>query len=119
MDRYSLVIDMGVGKLIQQFLKGRGFTVHCIDFIDREMEDAAIIEFARQQKSILITMDKDFGELVFREKKVHAGILLLRLEDATAQEKLAVIQQIIESFIDKLPNSFSVYQNGTLRTRTD
>jgi predicted nuclease of predicted toxin-antitoxin system len=28
--------------------------------------------------AIIITMDKDFGELVFREKNTHKGILLLR-----------------------------------------
>ena len=118
MSPYSFVIDMGVGKSIQQFLKTRNFTVHCIDVINSEMEDTAIIEFAREQQSIIITMDKDFGELIFKENKIHAGILLLRLEDATADEKLAVIQHIVENFISPLPNNFSVYQNGILRTRT-
>ncbi len=117
MSNYSFVIDMGVGKLIQEFLKSQNFIVHCVDSINAEMDDASVIQLARDHGSILITMDKDFGELVYKQGKIHAGILLLRLEDATAQEKLAVIQQIVESFIDKLPNHFSVYQNGSLRTR--
>jgi predicted nuclease of predicted toxin-antitoxin system len=69
MSPYSFVIDMGVGKSIQQFLKTRNFTVHFIEVINSEMEDTAIIEFAREQQSIIITMDKDFGELILKRTK--------------------------------------------------
>jgi hypothetical protein len=62
-------------------------------------------------------MDKDFGELVFKNLFLHKGILLLRLEDAVAEEKLAAIQNILTDHQKKLKNNFSVYQNGKLRTR--
>jgi hypothetical protein len=62
-------------------------------------------------------MDKDFGELVYKNKILHNGVLLLRLEDAVAEEKLSAIQNIVPGHLQKLKNHFSVYQNGILRTR--
>ena len=62
-------------------------------------------------------LQHDFGELVYNQKKEHRGILLLRPEDAVAEEKLACIQNIIPAHVDDLKNKLSVYQNGKLRTR--
>ncbi len=65
----------------------------------------------------MITMDKDFGEMIFRSRQSHAGVLLLRLEDAPSDEKVLVVQQIFKSYLDALPGNFCVYQKGRLRIR--
>jgi hypothetical protein len=43
-------------------------------------------------------MDKDFGELVYRSKKSHNGVLLLRLEDANGTVKAEIVSLILEQF---------------------
>ncbi len=43
------------------------------------MKDEDILELASKSKRILLTHDKDFGELVFDQKAEHYGVLLLRL----------------------------------------
>ena len=60
---------------------------------------------------------KTLANWFLKKKNKHKGILLLRLEDAMSEEKLAVIQNIIPEHLKKLKNNFSVYQNGKLRTR--
>ena len=45
---------------------------------------------------MVITMDKDFGELVYNSGLPHAGVLLLRLEEAASDEKVKVIEKILE-----------------------
>jgi predicted nuclease of predicted toxin-antitoxin system len=114
---YKFVIDVGVGRSIESWLKSQGFDVITISAINPEMKDSEIIQLANIEDGIIITMDKDFGELVFREKNKHKGILLLRLEDAMSEEKLAVIQNITSEHLNKLKNTFCVYQNGKLRTQ--
>ena len=62
-------------------------------------------------------MDKDFGELVYRSDRSHKGVLLLRLEDATGDEKAEIMQRILFSFAEQIEGRFCVYQNGRLRIR--
>ena len=83
------------------------------------MADTGILKLAEQEEAIIITMDKDFGELIFKSHALHKGILLLRLEDALIEEKLAAIQNIFPDHLQKLKNNFLVYQNGKLRIRTN
>jgi predicted nuclease of predicted toxin-antitoxin system len=51
------------------------------------LDDDSIIEKANRENYILVTHDKDFGELVFRERKPHKGVLL-RLEDERSEKLL-------------------------------
>lgn len=62
-------------------------------------------------------MDKDFGEMIYRAGQTHAGVLLLRLDEATSDEKVAVIAEILRNHSDKMRGKFSVYQSGRLRIR--
>ncbi len=117
MKNQTFIVDAGVGKIIEEWLKKEFYKVIVIRDINPEMEDLHIIEIAIKEDAFIISMDKDFGELVFKNKLNHKGILLLRLEDAVAEEKLAAIQNIIPQYIDEIKDKFAVYQNGKLRIR--
>jgi predicted nuclease of predicted toxin-antitoxin system len=116
-ENYKFVIDVGVGRIIETWLAEQSFSVFAIRGLNPEMADTEIIEFANKEDAIIITMDKDFGELTFKNKIQHKGVLLLRLEDAVAEEKLAVIQNIFPEYLLNIKNKFAVYQNGKLRIR--
>src|SRR5262245_14766717 len=49
---------------------------------------------AEREKRILLTADKDFGELVFRDGLASHGLVLLRLDEVTAPEILARLQMV-------------------------
>ena len=84
---------------------------------DLRMKDVEILNLAPREGCLVITMDKDLGEPVFRSGHKHAGVLLLRLEDATGSEKVEVVREIFTSYGEELLGSFSVYQSGRLRIR--
>lgn len=111
----KFVIDVGVGRTIEEWLITNNFFVFSITSINPAMEDIHILDLANKKDAIIITMDKDFGELVFKNLLSHKGVLLLRLEDAISAEKLAVIETIIPQQILKIKNNFCVYQNGKFR----
>jgi predicted nuclease of predicted toxin-antitoxin system len=113
----SFLVDVGVGKSVEQWLTDEGYKVISIRLLNAEMEDGQIVSLALTEGAIIITMDKDFGELVHKENKQHKGILLLRLDDAVAEEKLAVIQNLFPAQLENIKNRFAVYQNGKLRIR--
>src|SRR4029077_12829115 len=102
---------------IEEWLISNNFIVFSITSLNPEMEDVQILDLGNKEDAIIITMDKDFGELVFKNHLPHKGILLLRLEDAISSEKLAVIETLLPYQILKIKNNFSVYQNGKLRIR--
>lgn len=116
-NEYKFVIDVGVGKIIENWLVQQKFSVFSIRNLNPEMADTEVIDLANREEAIIISMDKDFGELIFKNKIQHKGILLLRLEDAVAEEKLAVIQNIFPEHLSGIKNKFAVYQNGKLRIR--
>ncbi len=112
----NFVIDMGVGKTIEDYLASIGNTTLRILDENMEMPDDEIIHFAVSKNAVIVTMDKDFGELIFKNKIAHTGVLLLRLEDADNEEKLSAIQHILSiSSPTQLQNNFCVYKNGKLR----
>ena len=113
----KIVIDVGVGKIIEEWLSQQNFEVLSIRNLNHEMRDLDILKLANKRNALIITMDKDFGELVYKQFSFHHGVLLLRLEDAVAEEKLSVIQNIFPTHYSQIKNNFSVYQNGRLRIR--
>ncbi|MBI2469622.1 MAG: DUF5615 family PIN-like protein [Planctomycetes bacterium] len=112
-----LLIDVGVGKKVERWLHSRRYDIKCVRDIDARMPDKEILKIAVSDKRIVITMDKDFGELVYNSGLPHGGVLLLRLEDAKADEKIKVLERILEKYPDKLSDRFCVFKDGKLRSR--
>ena len=83
----------------------------------RSLSDDVLLQIAANEKRILITKDKDFGELVFRLNKVHSGVVLLRLEGFTTQERADMVCPLILKHKGQLLNSFTVIQKGIIRIR--
>lgn len=75
----NILADEGVDKPIVDALRGSGFDVMYILETNRGAEDNLILNIAEAQQRILITQDKDFGELVYRLKYAHFGIILIRI----------------------------------------
>jgi predicted nuclease of predicted toxin-antitoxin system len=111
------LIDVGVGTGIEKYLREEGYDTKTVRDIDPRMEDEEIIRTAVSEDRMVVTMDKDFGELVYHFSMKHCGVLLLRLEDATGTEKLQVVRHIVENYFSQIRNGFCVFQNGRLRIR--
>lgn len=111
------LVDVGVGKGIEKHLREEGYDTKAVRDIDPRMEDREIIRIAVSENRMVITMDKDFGELVHHSPMEHSRVLLLRLEDAIGSEKLQVVKHIMKNYSDRIKNCFCVFQNGKFRIR--
>lgn len=114
----KVLVDVGVGKAVEEWLQAQGHDVLAVRDLDPRMPDAEILDRAVQEHWLIPTMDKDFGELVYRSGRPHAGVLLLCLEAASSTEKVAVVEQIFQQYGQKLPGRFAVYRRGRLRIRS-
>ncbi len=116
-DKPKFLIDVGVGIIVEDWLKSQDFDVQSIRNLNPKMPDVDIVKLAEKEQRIVITMDKDFGTLVYSSNLKHCGVLLLRLDNTSSVEKFNVIKDIFANYHDQLSNHFCVYQNNTLRIR--
>ena len=70
------------------------------------MEDEDIIRKAFAEDWILVTNDKGFGEKVYRERHLHKGVVLLRLDDERASNKVETVRQLLEGYAERLADQF-------------
>jgi predicted nuclease of predicted toxin-antitoxin system len=80
--------------------------------------DSRVLALAHQEQRILITNDKDFGELVFLHRQSHAGVILFRLPfGAALTTKLDRLDHVLTTYPDVL-DQFLVVTQHRVRRRT-
>ena len=79
------------------------------------LDDREVLSLAVEDDRILITADKDFGEMVFRESRLHKGIILLGLADERSSNKLEVLNRLFQQHAEQLPDNFAVATESTVR----
>lgn len=63
------------------------------------LPDEEVLAVAHREQRILITNDKDFGDLVVRRRQPHAGVILFRFPlDSTAQAKIRALEDLLASY---------------------
>jgi len=113
----KFIIDVGVGKKVEDFLYKSGYDVLSVREINPSMSDSKIIGIASKNNRIIITMDKDFGELVYNSGLKHTGILLLRTENCSADKKIIILSEILRNYSSELEENFCVFSKDRLRIR--
>ena len=68
--------------------------------------DDQILTKALIENWVLITNDKDFGEMIFRERREHHGVIFLRLDDERSSNKIEVLSQLLDNYSDRLTDQF-------------
>lgn len=118
MANLRMLFDVGVGRHAEAAAPAHGCDVATVRDRDPSLADDAILRWAVAEGRIVVTMDQDFGALVFREGLPRpVGVLLLRLEDAAGAEKGAALTGILTQYGEQLLGNFAVFQRGRLRLR--
>ena len=100
------LVDECTGSKVAEFLRDSNHEVFSVFDESRGMTDDDVLTKAADENWILITNDKDFGEMIFRERRVHQGVVFLRLDDERAANKIKVLKQLLENYAEKLPEQF-------------
>lgn len=110
----KFLIDENVEFKVADFLKTSG---HNIKVISRDypnaLADQEVLNIAKTEERILITNDRDFGELIFKKKLSHSGVIYLKLGFAsTAEDKIKWLKRILVSYEDSLNKFIVVRKSG-------
>lgn len=96
-------------------LRAAGHDVVAVAELSPQAEDEAVISLAVRERRILLTEDKDFGQLVYADRRATGGILLLRFP-ATARSGLAkAVLELVRRRGERLIGRFIVIQPSRIR----
>ncbi len=100
------LVDECAGPKVAAYLRGEGHEVFSVFDAAQGLSDERLLVKASDENWILVTNDKDFGEMVFRERRPHRGVIFLRLEDERSANKIAVLHELLKNYSDRLPDRF-------------
>lgn len=113
----NFLIDESVDAPIARRLRDDGHQVNCVWELEPGIDDKTVLDAANRDGAVLVTADKDFGELVFRLKRAHHGVLLIRLTGILAPQKAQIVSDAVRQHADDLRNAFTVVTPGVIRVR--
>jgi predicted nuclease of predicted toxin-antitoxin system len=94
----KILADENVAGLIVRRLRERGHDVAWVQEDSPGVEDIIILRRAMQENRLLITFDKDFGELAFHSgRSASCGIILFRISMPSPAIAVERIINILES----------------------
>ena len=114
----KFLADVNIEKNLVEFLRALGYDVLWIPDYNCRLMDDELLKLSNEENRILITNDTDFGELVFLQKKITTGIILIRIKGQEINKKLEVLKKLFEYHKDKISNNFIVISDKKIRIRS-
>lgn len=113
----KFLLDESADFPLLLFLKELGHDVTAIarDY-PHALKDREVLAIAENERRILITNDRDFGELVFRQHLSHSGVILFRLGEESLHTKRECLKRVLAEYGDKLTD-FVVVTERSVRVR--
>jgi predicted nuclease of predicted toxin-antitoxin system len=105
------LVDRCTGRRLTQWLVAQGHdAVHVAD-LGSDPGDAALLQRAAAESRVLVTIDSDFGALVFRDAAAHRG--LVRLPDVPAERRIEIMQQLLAKHSVEISTGAVITVRGT------
>ena len=111
------IVDECAGAKLARWLEEAGHDVFSVYDQARGLSDVDVLTMAESEQRIVITTDKDFGEMIYRDGYSHCGVVLIRLADQRAMRKIGVMKRLLDQYGDELPGRFVVVTEGSVRIR--
>lgn len=115
----KFLLDESADFPLASFLKQGGHDVTSIahDY-PNALADEDVLAIAHKEQRILITNDKDFGELIIRRHLPHVGVVLFRLHYEDLATKVAWLGYVIDNHAESLSEYIVITSNGIRIRRT-
>lgn len=109
--------DECVAASLVAFLRADGHDVLYVAEVAAGFSDVDVIALAFREKRLLLTEDKDFGDLVFRRGSAAPGVVLMRIEPENPALKRIRLIAAIELYGEGLFDRYMVIEEGRFRSR--
>ncbi|MBM3860981.1 MAG: hypothetical protein FJ395_15225 [Verrucomicrobia bacterium] len=113
----KLLADESLEARLVEFLRTQGHDVLFVAEMSPGMSDTEVVALANREQRVLLTNDKDFGELTFLQRQARSGIVLLRFQSESIALKQDRLAQLLANCSALLPSSFAVVSDARVRLR--
>ena len=113
----NFMADECVDRLVVERLRKDGHEVEYVADMDPGISDDAVLAAANRTGCILVKTDKDFGELIFRQKRMSSGVVLLRIDGLTSKRKADLVSSVVQTHSGEIKEAFTVVSPATVRIR--
>ena len=113
----NLVADEGVDRAVVERLRQDGHEVIYVAELSPSVSDEEVLRQANARNAVLLTTDKDFGDLVFRQGLAHYGVVLLRLAGLANATKPEIVAEACRDRAAEVVAAFRVVSPGQVRIR--
>ena len=99
-------------------LRNNGIDINSIYETNRGITDIAVMEFAKSENRIIITFDKDYGELIYQRKiPFKEGVIFLRFIPSNSEEPAYFFMDILNNMDINFSGKFTVIDKEKIRQR--
>ena len=113
----NFVADENIDTEIIHGLRVGGFSILSIAEDSSGVSDEEVLEIANKHAAVLVTGDKDFGELVFRRGMFSKGVVLIRIFGVPQEEKVRIVIDAFTNHASDFTESFTVIDKRKMRIK--
>jgi predicted nuclease of predicted toxin-antitoxin system len=113
----KIVADESVDQRIIDRVRLAGHEVVSIADAAPGVADEWVLKHASGMDTLLLTADKDFGELVYRQRLAHCGVILLRQAGLSISARCDAVVSVLGSHANELATAFTVIAPDSVRIR--
>lgn len=111
-----VLLDTCVSGGVREALRALGHDVVWTGEWQTDPGDKEILDLANEEGRVLVTLDKDFGELAVVHNRPHCGIV--RLVDFSARDQARVCLSVLERYgSELLDGAIITAEPGRIRIR--
>jgi predicted nuclease of predicted toxin-antitoxin system len=103
--------------LVVRTLRELGYDVTYVAELAPGLADIDVLAQSVSEERILLTEDRDFGELVFKGQETAYGVVLLRIPPEERQQKRDRITALVQGQQSELPGAMVIVTLNTIRIR--
>ena len=111
----NFLADESCAGPVIRALREAGHDVVAIAEVAKGATDEQVLKRAVNEKRVLITEDRDFGELVYARGRSSAGVILVRFHSRAGRAKPATVVEAVAKLGARLRDAFTVVEPGRVR----
>lgn len=103
-------------RSLRRLLVELGHDVRLVSEVDPRASDETVLGMAHEEGRVVITEDKDFGELVAVQRRPHSGII--RFLELSVSEQVTAMQEVLNHYRSEVESgAVMVVTRGRIRVR--